>query len=85
MNIEKRIIEMPVVLMTQANAKLREDEKFAEKVLKENPAALMYFSNKIQTKFAKQISNTKYWYILQFCANEECQSAFFEKYMDTVI
>ena len=85
MNMEKRIIEMPVVLMKQANDKLREDAKFAEKVLKENPSALMYFSNDIQTKFAKQISETKHWHILQFCANDECQSLYFEKYMDTVI
>ena len=85
MNIEKRIIEMPVVLMSKANDKLREDAKFAEKVLKENPSVLVYFSNDIQTKFAEQISKTKHWHILQFCANDECQSLYFEKYMDTVI
>lgn len=85
MNMEKRIIEMPVVLMAQKNTKLRDDEKFAQKVLKENPSALVYFSNDIQTLFAKQISETKHWHVLQFCANEECQSIYFEKYMGTVI
>ena len=81
----KRIIEMPVMLMTQANAKLREDVKVAEKVLKQNPSALVYFSDEIQKQFAKQIADTKHWHILQFCANEECQSLYFEKYMDTLI
>lgn len=83
--MEKEIIEMPVRLMKQANTNLREDEKFAERVLKKNPAALVYFNNDIQTKFAEAISKTDSWHVLQFCANTACQSLYFEKYMDTVI
>lgn len=83
--MEKEIIEMPVRLMSQANAKLREDEGFAAKVLKKNPAALVYFCDDIQTKFAEIISKTDHWHVLQFCANNTCQSLYFEKYMDTVI